>query len=339
MKQRYTILIHIGLWILIYIPTILAFAFSDKQAPPDRYWVIIISLIFTLINFYLFYSYLIPVFYTKKKRLYLLLLTIFFVLLFPIIRINIFSFLVSIFHWHSRRIKHLVWFYTETYTITILYTGLAYLARFTTKWILDQQIKTELINQNQASELALLRSQINPHFLFNTLNNIYSLVYKKSNQAPTAMMKLSDIMRYMLYEANTDKVLLTKEIEYLESYIELLDLRVNKKNFIEFTISGKCDDNLIAPMLLIPFVENAFKHCNKKSSSPGVKIDVHVRKNLLTFQVHNSTRFNQDENEEGSGGIGLKNVQRRLELLYHGKYNLIINKEPDFYKVKLTIEL
>ena len=246
---------------------------------------------------------------------------------------------MNTFHWNFRKVKHPGWFFPESYTVTILYTGLAYLARFTTRWVVDQQIKTELINQNLASELALLRSQVNPHFLFNTLNNIYSLVYTKSDLAPEAMTKLSDIMRYMLYEANTEKVPLSKEADYLKSYIELLQLRLSKPDFIELTISGGTVDKPIVPMLLIPFVENAYKHCNKKSVSPGIRIFLNVDKDLLTFRVINSIKKDMESKEYPEGGIGLKNIKRRLELLYPEKHTLKISEDSDVYSVELCIKL
>src|SRR4030042_7138626 len=295
MKKTHAILLHIGLWVLILIPTILFFLFNEQHIPPQRFWFSIVSFAFTLINFYFFYSFLIPVFYKNKKSIYLLLgLTFLFVLIFPWLQHKVFSLLIDIFEWDFKRVRHRAWFYPESYTVTLLYTGLAYLARFTTRWIVDQQVKAELINQNQQSELALLRSQINPHFLFNTLNNIYSLVYTKSDDAPQAMTKLSDIMRYMLYEANTEKVLLSREINHLRGYIELLLLRVSKKNFIEFDVQGDTENKLISPMLLFPFVENAYKHCNKKSPVPGIKIALKVQEDLLTFTVVNSVKKETD---------------------------------------------
>ena len=158
MKRTHTILLHIGLWVLILIPTILFFLFNEQHIPPQRFWFSIISFIFTLINFYFFYSFLIPVFYKNRKSINLLLgLTILFVMVYPWLQHRIFSLLIDLFDWNFRRVRHREWFYPESYTVTILYTGLAYLARFTTRWIMDQQVKSELINQNQQSELALLR--------------------------------------------------------------------------------------------------------------------------------------------------------------------------------------
>ncbi len=262
-----------------------------------------------------------------------------FVLIYPWLQQKVFSFLIDLFDWNFKRVRHRKWFYPESYTITILYTGLAYLARFTTRWIVDQQVKSELINQNQQSELALLRSQINPHFLFNTLNNIYSLVYTKSDDAPQAMTKLSDIMRYMLYEATTEKVLLSKEINHLRSYIELLLLRLPGKNFIEFKVEGDPENKFIAPMLLFPFVENAYKHCNKKSPVPGIKITLSVQEDLLTFTVVNSIKKETDNSDNDEGGIGLKNIKRRLELLYPDRHQLIISETEEYYSIELRINL
>ena len=173
-----------------------------------------------------------------------------------------------------------------------------------------------MMNQSQASELALLRSQVNPHFLFNTLNNIYSLVCKKSPDAPEAIMKLSSIMRYMLYDANTDIVLLEKEIEYLESFIELQKLRIRHTDFVELRIEGVVGNKTIAPMLLIPFVENAFKHGSKIGPLPGIRIHLIAAPHQMIFEVTNHLKKNLLGTKDTIGGIGLQNIKRRLEILY-----------------------
>lgn len=331
---------HIGLWVLISVPTLVFFLFFDQHISAHRLWFTGISFMLTLLNFYFFYSFLIPQFYFREKKVALLLIITFvFILVYPFLQHLFYSYLMELFEWNFKKVRHPRWFFPESYTVTMLYTGLAYLARFTTRWIVDQQIKAELINQNQASELALLRSQVNPHFLFNTLNNIYSLVYTKSDLAPGAMTRLSDILRYMLYEANTDKVVLTKEAEYLNSYIELFQLRLSDKEFVKFEVTGDTDNKLIAPMLLIPFVENAFKHCHKKSPSPGIMIYLNLKNNILTFKVINAFKKETEPVEKQEGGVGMKNVRRRLELLYPGKHTLTVNEDAGYYSVELIIEL
>jgi ligand-binding sensor domain-containing protein len=199
-----------------------------------------------------------------------------------------------------------------------------------------QQLKNELVAQNHASELALLRSQINPHFLFNTLNNIYSLVYQKADTAPEAVMKLSEIMRYMLYDSGVEKVALSKEINYLESFIELHRLRIRDKSFIEFNVTGNVNSLLIPPMLLVPFVENAFKHGTKQAKTPGIKIDLAIDGSDITFEVKNYYK-KDNSNKDKIGGIGLPNVKRRLELLFNGRHNLFISDANDEFYVKLEL--
>jgi LytS/YehU family sensor histidine kinase len=222
--------------------------------------------------------------------------------------------------------------------LTVIFTIYSVLVRLAIDWYGSQKLKAELITRNQASELALLRSQVNPHFLFNTLNNIYSLVYKKSDDAPEAVMKLSSIMRYMLYDATTDKVLLEKEIEYLKSFIELQKLRLRQQDFVEIAIHGNPNGRTIAPMLLIPFVENAFKHSSKNSPHPGIRINLFIEVEKIQFIVANHIRKSPETAVDPSGGIGMHNIQRRLDLLYPGKHSLLITEDQDIFTVKLVIE-
>jgi LytS/YehU family sensor histidine kinase len=212
----------------------------------------------------------------------------------------------------------------------------AILIRFMINWFESQKLRDELINQQQASELALMRSQVNPHFLFNTLNNIYSLVYRKSDEAPEAVMKLSSIMRYMLYDSASQMVPLEKEIEYLKSYIELQNLRIKHSNFVSLQIEGQTQGLTIAPMLLISFVENAFKH-SSKSHQPGIRIHLSVLYGSINFEVINYFRNSSSANDELSGGIDLAMIRRRLELIYPGKHKLLISREVETFRINLEI--
>jgi LytS/YehU family sensor histidine kinase len=229
------------------------------------------------------------------------------------------------------------WVWNEL-RLVIIFGIYAILINFTLRLFETQKLKADLINQNQASELALLRSQINPHFLFNTLNNIYSLVYKKSDDAPQAIMKLSSIMRYTLYDSNTDRVLLEKEVEYLKSFIELQQLRLKTENFVEFNIIGSLEGKMIAPMVFISFVENAFKHGSKKVQSPCIIINLSVDEYKTLFEVINYSKATDIINKDIAGGIGLQNIKRRLELLYKEKYKLEINNQDEKFIVKLEID-
>ena len=213
----------------------------------------------------------------------------------------------------------------------------AILIRFMINWFESQKLRDELINQQQASELALVRSQVNPHFLFNTLNNIYSLVYRKSDEAPGAVMKLSSIMRYMMYDSSSQKVPLEKEIEYLKSYIELQNLRTKYPDFVSLKIEGITEDQMIAPMLLISFVENAFKHGSKKNR-PGIFLHLSTLNGKINFEVINYLKKAVSSDADPIGGIGLNMIRRRLELIYPGKHKLAIRQDEETFRINLEIK-
>ena len=194
-------------------------------------------------------------------------------------------------------------------------------------------------NENLKTELSLLRSQVSPHFMFNVLNNMVALARKQSDQLEPSLIKLSSLMRYMLYEADEDTVPLEKEIEYLQSYIDLQQQRFGKNVIVNVTFSVNDDHHYIEPMLLIPFVENAFKHGTGMIEDARIDIDLKTEKNKLLFTVRN--KFNNVSNnvKDKTSGIGLANVKRRLNLLYGGNHSLLITKNDDCFKVSLEIFL
>ena len=194
------------------------------------------------------------------------------------------------------------------------------------------------IIQDHKFELELLKAQLNPHFFFNTLrNNIYSLVYKKSDEAPAALMKMSEIMRYMLYESKAEKRPSRKEIEHLDDYIELQKLRFTDPGFIDYSVIGDISQHQIPPMLLLSFVENAFKHGKKRVSNPGIVIRIEASEKLLKFLVSNYKIEPGEKKDTVDTGIGLKNIKRRLEILHPGSHDLTINTKDEKYTVNLNI--
>lgn len=225
-------------------------------------------------------------------------------------------------------------FYTffDIYTVVGLFTSIKLLKY----WYKNQQIKTELESKNKTSELALLRSQLNPHFLFNTLNNIDSLILTNPEKASDSIIKLSDILRFMIYDI-TDIISLEKEINYLKSYNSLQKLRFKDPKFVKFTIEGNCVGKTIAPMLFIPFVENAFKHGLKNVKSPGIDIKLKCEKNSINFEVVNYIDENLEFSKDKTPGIGLANTKRRLELLYPGKHEFSIKRNNGNYIASLKI--
>ncbi|WP_299311715.1 histidine kinase [uncultured Aquimarina sp.] len=195
--------------------------------------------------------------------------------------------------------------------------------------------------EEREAELKLLKAQLNPHFLFNTLNNLYGLSVVKSEKLPNLMLKLSDLLRYSLYETKEMFVLLEKEIKYLENYISLERIRLEDKADIQFNISGTISSTAIAPMLLIVFVENAFKHLGVlEGVKSKVLVDIEVRESLLIFQCVNTTdSLDLKDNglEKGKSGIGLQNARKRLDLMYPDKHELQIEQQEDSYQVELTL--
>ncbi|MBQ4819592.1 histidine kinase [Aquimarina sp. MMG016] len=202
----------------------------------------------------------------------------------------------------------------------------------------EQKKYLTLEREQYKSELNQLRNQIHPHFLFNTLNNLYSLILKKSDEAEDALIRLSGLMRYMLYEANVPKVPLSKEIEYLRNYIDLEKLRLNASNTIHFTSSMNKDQE-IAPFILMPFVENAFKHGISNDKVSTIEISIIANKDLLTMTVYNTKKINANQDNGEKTGVGLVNVQKRLELLYKDNYEMIRNETESHYKMELTLNL
>ncbi len=187
------------------------------------------------------------------------------------------------------------------------------------------------------SEVKLLRAQVNPHFLFNSLNSIYSLALEKDDRAPEITMKLSQIMRYMVDRAHEDKILLKEEVNYLRDYLDLEKLRTGDKAEISFEVNGETDFKMVEPLLLIPFVENAFKHgINTLKSGGVVRINLECKAKQITFTCINN--FNSSIKKE-STGTGINNVRKRLERLYPGRYDLFINKEDAQFKVVLNLYL
>jgi two-component system LytT family sensor kinase len=201
----------------------------------------------------------------------------------------------------------------------------------------------ELAQKKLEAELNFLKSQIHPHFLFNTLNNLYALTLKNSSKAPEVVLKLSELLDYMLYECNVDKIPASKEVNLINNYISLEKLRYGDRLDVSFNSSVESMNTKIAPMLILPFVENAFKHgVSNKIDTNWLLIDLRIKGKIMTLKVENSKSAEQNERiveKEHNNGIGLTNVRRRLNLLYENSYDLQIFNEEDTFLVVLKLEL
>lgn len=210
------------------------------------------------------------------------------------------------------------------------------LGKILATWYINKQKTENLEKENIKAELNYLKSRVHPHFLFNTLNNLYSLIRLKSDKAEEVVLKLSNLMRYMLNDANKDFVPLRKELEFLENYMELERLRFGDKYDISFSVYGNPDGKTIAPMLMLPFFENAFKHglCNELTKG-WATFEIKINQNNIILTVENSKT--PEHLEVSKNGFGLMNLKKRLELIYYNNYNLQINSYDDYFSVKLEI--
>lgn len=293
--------------------------------------------------------FLFPRFLYKKKYLqFAIIFLVFFLTMVLVISIplqylnyrinNVGDNLVS-FLYYVKRI--FLW----TTTLKLMVIGIISAVKLTKKWYNSQkqhQIlqneKLEIALKLRESELKYLKSQINPHFLFNSLNNLYSLTLEKSDKAPEVVLKISALLDYMLYECNVPLIELNKEIENLKNYIDLQGIRYGEEININIEVKGNPNNTKIAPLLILPLVENAFKHGLDKNIGKGfidILIDAEDDENF-SFYIKNS--LNGENNHQGKG-IGLDNLRKRLELQYTNCYKLESYEENDTYTVKLNVNL
>lgn len=268
------------------------------------------------LNFYLF----IPYVYKRRRILYFVILFAYFmiVLLVPAglnLLLQGFNLLVP------------VSFPVPQFLLLSLVYMLSYIARKRYEW-------QKLSEERTAFELAALKQQMQPHFFFNTLNGIYGLSIRESAQTSAYILKLASMMRYVLYESNSDKVALAKEMEHISNYCEMQQLRLGKNNVVHLKITGETGVLQIAPFILIPFMENNFKHGISASKDTVMNISIHITADTIYFTSSN-TMISQSSHE----GVGIKNVKRRLELLYPRQHTLTISRNAQQFIVQLSVNL
>jgi len=309
-----------------------------KRDHPYFTLLVVYGMCTNLLLFYGISTYLIPKLMTHLKLRKTILLLIFGYLGYCIIE-SILDYLFLKPGYNTVLVLEI--FYSNLIiNLAFVVAGLFY--GFASGWYQNEKQKKELQDENLRAELDFLKAQVNPHFLFNVLNMAYSSATKSNDQATAEIIsELASLMRYMLYESNVPKIHVEKEIEYIESYVELQKRRLSKESLPSITfeknISGSAY-NTIAPMLLIPFVENAFKHGIRMGKETFIQVNLQIEDGLLTFMVKNSIN-RKSESPDKIGGIGLTNVKKRLELLYPSKYDLHIDNDHELYTVLLKINL
>lgn len=342
LQKNRVFLLHFFFW-CVYLSFLMYQVNYRQRFREETNWehaVIFVTMqfVFTWVIAYLNYFYLLPRFLERKSLpRYLLEFIIPFAVVITM-RVVLTRYLMDGYT-HREMYFYSSLFVVQTVSITLFIVIFVGMLRFAVDWFEFEARKKEVENEKLTAELNFLKAQINPHFLFNTLNNLYYLVYTKSDNATEVIAKLSQMMRYMIYDSNHPKVQLDKEIEYMHNYIALERLRLNNEIPIRFNIEGETTGIEIAPLIFITFLENAFKH-GVSNNRPGAWVDIHI---LLGGKVCNYTVENSkldiSPNADGKSGIGLQNVKRRLELSYPGQYELKTEEFPDRYKVQLKINL
>ncbi len=319
-------LIHFVLWMLFSLLAALQLSQSNANWPALTFGLLLTCL-------FIFYSHfaLLTRYSGKKKDA-----TYYFSLAAILITG---PFIYLIFE-KSRPEVNSFWNQYFIYSISIVlpFIFLSWLARVTENLVINTFKKEQLEKQAVEAELYYLKSQMAPHFLFNTLNNIHTLVYKQAPAAPEAVMQLASLMRYMIYESNAPTVPLTREMEYLQDYISLQQLRYKQRPIVDLKIEGDIGTCHIAPLLFIHLLENAYKHSPAGLLPSDVKVQIKVIEDTLTFSVQNPIGKNRAQTLDKYGGIGLPNVRKRLLLLYPGQHTLEINNTGETFAVYLKIQ-
>jgi two-component system, LytTR family, sensor kinase len=342
-------ILHIGYWLLFLLLLALFYTFlvlvpgfeKITQSHGFNFWVRLITgfaIVPAIIAFYIFYGYLFTRFLAKRKFIRFFLSGVLVSLLAAII---------------GAAIASLPFFYgpgflfgdgfSSAFTILLLMSFCAAvngiigaIIKGFISWYNDIRLKEELLQKNYEMELNLVKAQVEPHFLFNTLNNIDVMIEHDSQNASAYVKKLSHILRFMLYESKNEKIPLEKELEYIEKYIQLQQLRSSNADYVQYVVSGQANGLLIEPMLFIPFIENAFKHAGSKKLKHAINIQFELSPELIRFSCTNAIQ-ETPAGQNDFGGLGNDLIKRRIALLYPNRHTLMVNRTTGNYCVQLTI--
>ncbi len=346
-RNRLPVLLHILAWlVLIILPQIIISLYSGNNNFIS--WGFYFNAAIFGIIFYINYLWLIPRFYLNDRKALFFILTIalIFCMYFVLDYINQFT--------HNPERERAIAESTErTFNrppfkimqiygyslLSIIIVGFSYGLRVIEKHSASEKRQKELEKEKLNSELAFLKNQVSPHFFFNTLNNIYSLIEVNTSDAQDAVMKLSRLMRYLLYESEQGITPLGHEINFMQHYIDLMRLRISPKVDLNFNFPGEDNNLKVPPLLFIPFIENAFKHGISYREKSFIQISMKLDENKILFTCKNSVGKSHDKMDENHSGIGLENVKKRLNLLFPSSHILKIDQTEDEFYVFLEINL
>lgn len=339
MRKSVIVGLHLGFWLCYLILTIVLLSLYLKDAEnavvdEATVRVIYFAIIPSIISYYSFYFLVFPRVRQKK-----FLLSVICAIGISIVAALLGNILTYLFLGIESLTKA-----EESIGVGIIFisfvdliTGIvALVTKGFITWFEELKLKEELQQKNHEMEMALVKSQLDPHFLFNTLNNIDILILRNATEASDYLNKLSDIMRFMLFETKADKILLSKEIEYIEKYIALQKIRTANSNYINFEVIGSPLGHTVAPMVFLPFIENAFKHTTNKKLDNAIDIKILISKEEVKLECKN--RFDPNRKlKQKSNGLGNELIKKRLQLIYPEQHILNVTNGQNLYSVSLTI--
>lgn len=346
MHRSVVALLHIGYWLLytlmwsVIILLIAASSRSDSNTPLQTWRFVFFigsfGVIPALLGFYSYYFWLFEHFLLRRKIVALFAFGVLAAAVCGVFSAAILGLLFTDFSFFNEGLRSATPITVVLAILALLNGGMALVIKGFITWYNELKLKETLMQKNFDMELALVKSQINPHFLFNTINNIDVLIGKDAARASLYLNKLSDIMRFMLYETKTEKIPLSKELEYIEKYVELQRIRTATPNYVAYNVEGEVHDRLIEPMLFIPLVENAFKHSALREKENAIQIQISIKNQDLSFYCKNKYKEGQHSPQE-YGGLGIQLIEKRLAALYPQKHELKISKNGDTYEVNLSL--
>lgn len=341
--QRYRVLLlHLAFWCVYSSFFFYQITFSRHGEEPDylrAFADATAQVLIMVLASYLNYFYFLPRFlkHQDMRRYFLEYIIPFVVLILALIYIKRYIYLCYDDGRHG--FLYSTKFVVQSYLSSLFIVIFVGMLKFAEDWFELEAKRKEVENEKLTAELRFLKAQINPHFLFNTLNNLYYLAFTNSPNTTEVIAKLSQMMRYMIYDSNHAKVPVSKEIEYMENYISLEKLRLNNQIPIQFEVYGNTNSHSIVPLIFIAFLENAFKHgVSNNAKEAWVNISIKFEGNNCIYQVENS-KIPKNTNNEEKSGIGLQNLQRRLDLSYPDNYTLNVEDNPQSYSVTLNLNL
>jgi two-component system, LytTR family, sensor kinase len=330
--------IHIFIWLFAIFANLANFNFSGDMSL-QHIVSYIFAFLYLMVVFYLFYSFLAPFFLDRNKITTFFAISFLIVLIMPFFGYTVLYFIKAVFDDNFKEFYkgYSVHMHMSGYFPVLTAAIFGSFFRVIINWYVTLNQKSELDKQKMAVELDLLKSKLSPHFLFNTLNNIDSLIHQNSEEASAALIRLSDMMRYLTYETSSDMVELSREVEYLRNYIELQRIRIKSPEDIRFEVEGD-QSAMLSPALFVPLIENAFKFASFRSKKPCIDIKILSKNGIVDFDATNYYENRLNFARPAHSGYGLINLRKRLDLTYPGNYQLITESAHLLYHVKLIIK-